>query len=130
MTFQKFAEEYELINEKARQIFNDLEEAYGIHAKLRSEYSYRNHYEYDYFTISGGYISLHGSYSYPGDKGYEEHELSIDDFINSDSYVQYTINRLAESRQRDEERNKERQKAREEEDYKKYLELKQKFEDK
>lgn len=121
-----FRKQYEEINERAENLFdalNNLEKKY-------SESQYRTEYEYDRFSFYGKDIELHGSYSWQGDWGETSREVSIEDFLNPEAYLQAREDKLKAAKEEKEERLKKEKTDKEKVEYEQFLKLKEKFEPK
>lgn len=111
MTILEFVGKYQEVANRAEKLFEKLE-------ILEKEYSkklgyYREQHSYDTFTIDEYGIELSGSYSYQGDWGTHQYNVSLEDFEN-DTFLEKHKAKLEAKYQASLEKHKEDAKRKEE----------------
>jgi hypothetical protein len=118
-----FANDYAIVNQRAEKMFSAIEE-------LIERYSadkYREKCYYDNFTMEDCYFDLHGSYSYPGNNGATYHTISADSLAQPDVFLQEYEEKLKKEKAARDEKELDRKKAKEAEEYSQFLRLQEKY---
>lgn len=124
---EQFATTYEQIQTKAYNLY-DVLDALDKKYKIPNTYDYAGWFSLDDFTVESNYIDLNGSYSVQGDAGSKSYTVNLQEFLNSDDYLERYEQKLKDRLEEYHQKQLDKKKREEQREHETFLKLKEKYE--
>lgn len=124
---EQFATTYEQIQTKAYNLY-DVLDALDKKCEIPNSYDYAGWFSLDNFTVESNYIDLNGSYSVQGDAGSKSYTLTLQEFLNSNDYLERYEQKLKDRLEEYNQKQLDMKKHEEQCERETFLKLKAKYE--